>query len=388
MKRITIIGSGYVGISMATLLAQKNKVTAFDVDIERVNLINDKKSTVKDDLIETYLEKYSENIQATSDPDIAFKNPDLIIIATPTNYDEDKKHFDTSSIEVVIEQAVKRDYLGPILIKSTIPVGYTRKLNSMYKNNIMFSPEFLREGNALEDNLYPSRIIISSDCEDAKVITSLLNDATVNKDTSVLFMSPEEAESVKLFANSFLAMRVSYFNELDSYAMSNNLNTQNIIDGVSLDKRIGAYYNNPSFGYGGYCLPKDTKQLESNFGEVPQSLISSIVESNKLRKDFITKEIIKLKPKAVGIYRLSMKEGSDNYRHSAIIDIMHSLNSEGIEIFIYEPIIMTKHFNSILVISDLNDFKARCDLIICNRSSELLHDVKDKIFTRDVFNSD
>ncbi len=388
MKRITIIGSGYVGISMATLLAQKNKVTAFDVDIERVNLINDKKSTVKDDLIETYLEKYSENIQATSDPDIAFKNPDLIIIATPTNYDEDKKHFDTSSIEVVIEQAVKRDYLGPILIKSTIPVGYTRKLNSMYKNNIMFSPEFLREGNALEDNLYPSRIIISSDCEDAKVITSLLNDATVNKDTSVLFMSPEEAESVKLFANSFLAMRVSYFNELDSYAMSNNLNTKNIIDGVSLDKRIGAYYNNPSFGYGGYCLPKDTKQLESNFGEVPQSLISSIVESNKLRKDFITKEIIKLKPKAVGIYRLSMKEGSDNYRHSAIIDIMHSLNSEGIEIFIYEPIIMTKHFNSILVISDLNDFKARCDLIICNRSSELLHDVKDKIFTRDVFNSD
>lgn len=388
MKRITIVGTGYVGISMLALLSQNNKVLAFDIDNEKVDNINNNKSSINDKLIDSFIKKFSSNIKATSDPDKAFCDTDLIIIATPTDFDEEKKYFNTKSIEIVIDQAVKRNFVGPIVIKSTVPVGFTRRLNALYDNNILFSPEFLREGNSLQDNLHPSRIIISSECDDAKMVANLLQDATVNKNAPILFMNHEEAESVKLFANSYLAMRVSYFNELDTYAMTNNLNSKNIIDGICLDKRIGDFYNNPSFGYGGYCLPKDTKQLYEDFNEIPQSLIKSIVKSNEIRKNFITEEILKLNPKVVGVYRLSMKEGSDNFRHSAIIDIMNSLNSEGIEIFIYEPIITTKHFNSILVISDLNDFKARCDLIICNRSSELLHDVKDKIFTRDVFNTD
>ena len=388
MKRITIIGTGYVGISLVALLAQRNKIVAFDINKERIDLINNNESTVKDNDVQGYLKKYSENIKATCDLDHAFDNLDLLIIATPTDYDENKKYFDTSSVENVLEEALKRDYKGPIIIKSTIPVGFTSKMNSMYQNNIMFSPEFLREGNALEDNLYPSRIILSSDCEDAVMASSLLNDATINKNTPILFMSPEEAESVKLFANSFLAMRVSFFNELDSYAIFNNLNSKNIINGICLDNRIGNFYNNPSFGYGGYCLPKDTKQLHANFKKVPQSLISSIIESNTLRKDFITNEIVKLNPKIVGIYRLSMKEGSDNFRYSAILDVMNNLKSKGIEIFIYEPIVKSKNFNSIPVMTDLNNFKTSCDLIICNRLSESLKDVKDKIFTRDIFNTD
>lgn len=386
MKRITIVGTGYVGISMLALLSQNNKVLAFDIDNDRVDIINNNKSSINDKLIDSFIKKFSSNIKATSDPDEAFYDTELIIIATPTDFDEEKKYFNTKSIEIVIDQAIKRNFLGPIVIKSTVPVGFTRRLNALYDNNILFSPEFLREGNSLHDNLHPSRIIISSECDDAKMVANLLQDATVNKNAPILFMNHEEAESVKLFANSYLAMRVSYFNELDTYAMTNNLNSKNIIDGICLDKRIGDFYNNPSFGYGGYCLPKDTKQLCEDFNEIPQSLIKSIVKSNEIRKNFITEEILKLNPKVVGIYRLSMKEGSDNFRHSAIIDIMNDLKLNGIMIYIYEPMITALNFNSIQVLSDLDEFKAKCSLIICNRNSDSLLDVKEKVFSRDIFN--
>ncbi len=386
MKRITIVGTGYVGISMLALLSQNNKVLAFDIDNERVDIINNNKSSINDKLIDSFIKKFSNNIKATSDPDEAFYDTDLIIIATPTDFDEEKKYFNTKSIEIVIDQAVKRNFVGPIVIKSTVPVGFTRRINALYDNKILFSPEFLREGNSLQDNLHPSRIIISSECDDAKMVANLLQDATVNKNAPILFMNYEEAESVKLFANSYLAMRVSYFNELDTYAMTNNLNSKNIIDGICLDKRIGDFYNNPSFGYGGYCLPKDTKQLYEDFNEIPQSLIKSIVKSNEIRKNFITEEILKLNPKVVGVYRLSMKEGSDNFRHSAIIDIMNDLKLNGIMIYIYEPMITTSNFNSIPVLPDLDEFKAKCSLIICNRNSDSLLDVKEKVFSRDIFN--
>ena len=386
MKKITIVGAGYVGMSLCALLCQKNHVIAYDIVKEKVDLINNNKSTVKDKDIEDYLKKNSTNILATNDAAVAFRDPDYIIIATPTNYDEDSKFFDTTSIINVIQEAVAYGYKGPILIKSTVPIGFTKEINKDFENNIIFSPEFLREGKALKDNLYPSRIIIGSKCEDAQVLASLMKEASMIHDVPLLFMNSTDAEAVKLFANTYLAMRVSYFNELDSFAMTNGLDAESIINGVSLDPRIGDFYNNPSFGYGGYCLPKDTKQLLSSFKKVPQNLISSIVKSNVTRKKFIADEIIKLKPDVVGIFRLSMKHESDNYRFSSVLDIMKDLESRGVEILIFEPQLHQQDLDSFSMVDDIDDFKKKCDLIVCNRVSTCLFDVKEKIFSRDIFN--
>jgi UDPglucose 6-dehydrogenase len=387
MNKITIVGSGYVGMSLAALLCQNNQVIAFDINKERVNLINNNKSTIADNDIEDFLIQNTDNISATCDASVAFKEPDYVFIATPTNYDEHLKFFDTSSVEKVIKQSVENGYKGPVIIKSTVPIGFTKKINQYFENNIIFSPEFLREGSALKDNLYPSRIIIGSECGDAHLIAKLLTEASAVSEVSVLFMKSSEAEAVKLFANTYLAMRVSFFNEIDSFALVNNLDCESIINGVSLDHRVGNFYNNPSFGYGGYCLPKDTKQLLSNFEDVPQNLISSIVESNKTRKIFIADEIIKLKPKVVGVYKLSMKHGSDNYRFSSVLDVINNLSSRGVEVLIYEPAISNDNLDAIPLLNDLSEFKARCDVIICNRVSSSLDDVKDKIFSRDIFNA-
>lgn len=386
MKKITIVGAGYVGMSLCALLCQKNHVIAYDIVKEKVDLINNNKSTVKDKDIEDYLKKNSTNILATNDAAVAFRDPDYIIIATPTNYDEDSKFFDTTSIINVIQEAVTYGYKGPILIKSTVPIGFTKEINKDFENNIIFSPEFLREGKALKDNLYPSRIIIGSKCEDAQVLANLMKEASMIHDVPLLFMNSTDAEAVKLFANAYLAMRVSYFNELDSFAMINGLDAESIINGVSLDPRIGDFYNNPSFGYGGYCLPKDTKQLLSSFKKVPQNLISSIVKSNVTRKKFIADEIIKLKPDVVGIFRLSMKHESDNYRFSSVLDIMKDLESRGVQILIFEPQLHQQDLDSFSMVDDIDDFKKRCDLIVCNRVSTCLVDVKEKIFSRDIFN--
>lgn len=387
INKITIFGAGYVGMSLAALLSQSNKVNVCDINSTRVKLINNLKSTIDDKKIDSFLKEYSDNIFATTDLNIAIKNTDLILIATSTNYNEDSNYFDTSSVEHIIKNVVDASYSGPIVIKSTVPIGFTKKINSLYKNNVIFSPEFLREGSALEDNLKPSRIIMGSKCDDALEIAKLFNQATTSKKTPVLYMSSKEAEAVKLFSNTYLAMRVAYFNELDSYALKHDLDTKNIIDGVSLDKRIGNFYNNPSFGFGGYCLPKDSKQLLANFVNTPQSIISSVIKSNDLRKNFIANEIIKLKPKTVGIFKLSMKEGSDNYRFSAVLDIIDFLTKKNINVIIYEPLIKDFENKSVKIIQDLNDFKNKSDLIICNRLSKLLKDVETKIFSRDIFNT-
>jgi UDPglucose 6-dehydrogenase len=384
--KITVVGAGYVGMSMAVLLAQHNDVLILDIDPVRVKNINNKISTIADEEIEVFLRDKKLTLQATLDNKIAYKNADFIIIATPTNYDESNNYFDTSSVDKVIKEALNLNHEAVIVIKSTIPVGHTDFLRNKHKtDHILFSPEFLREGQALKDNLYPSRIIISSNHDQGKRFANLLADASMKDHVEILFMPSTEAEAVKLFANTYLAMRVSFFNELDSFALAHNLDTSSIINGVCLDDRIGQGYHNPSFGYGGYCLPKDTKQLLANYNHVPQTLIQAVVSSNSVRKDFIADSIAGYKPKIVGIYRLIMKTGSDNFRASAIQGVIVRIKSKGIKVIIYEPSLIEDQFMNSKVMISIDEFKNKADIIISNRYSEELDDVIDKVFTRDIF---
>jgi UDPglucose 6-dehydrogenase len=388
-KKITVVGSGYVGMSLSVLLAQENNVCVLDIDEDRVNKINRKESTVKDADIDNFFENKSLNIIATLDTNLAYSDSDFVVIATPTDYDPINNRFDTSSVDNVISEAHKKNPNALKIIKSTIPVGHTKRLQvNNNTNRIIFSPEFLREGNALKDNLYPSRIIIGSELEESKVFASLLVNAAIKKNVKVLHMQSSEAEATKLFTNTYLAMRVSFFNELDTYSHHNMLNTKNIIDGVCLDERIGDGYNNPSFGYGGYCLPKDTKQLLSNFKDIPQELIEAIVKSNTTRKDYLANTIKKLNPSVVGFYRLIMKKGSDNYRSSSIQGIIHRMKNLGAEVIIYEPTLENNTYLESNVINDLDKFKKLSDVIVANRINAELHDVDFKCFSRDVYNTD
>jgi len=385
MSKITVVGTGYVGLSNAMLFSAKHQVTALDIDIYRVSLLKEKKSPIQDELIEQYLQK-NINFNVTLDQQIAYAEAEYIIVATPTNYDEATNYFDTSSIEQVLYDLNQRKSNAVIIIKSTIPVGFTAKMQDLYPSlKIVFSPEFLREGKALFDNLYPSRIVVGDKSDIGQKIGTLFKNACLKDDVDVLLMDATEAEAVKLFSNTYLAMRVAYFNELDSYCSVRGLNTKDIIQAVGLDPRIGAHYNNPSFGYGGYCLPKDTKQLLANYQDVPQSLISAIIQSNATRKDFIAEQVLAKQPKRVGIYRLVMKAGSDNFRQSAIQGIMKRLKAKGIDIVIYEPVLQDKTFFNSLVIDDLNEFKKISDVIVANRVVADLEDVIEKVFTRDLF---
>lgn len=393
--KIAIAGTGYVGLSLATLLSEKHEVVALDIVPEKVDMINNRISSIQDKYIEEFMfqAKRGErvmNLTATLDYEAAFRDAKFVIISTPTNYDDERNFFDTSSVEDIIQKVIDmNDDDITIVIKSTIPVGFTEKMRKKYNiNNIFFSPEFLREGNALYDNLHPSRIIVGDTTEKAKVFANLLKDASEDEGTEVLLMQNTEAEAVKLFANTFLALRVAYFNELDTYARVKNLNTKNIICGVCLDPRIGAHYNNPSFGYGGYCLPKDTKQLLSNYRDVPQNLIESIIRANKTRKQFIAKEIIRLNPEVIGVYRLTMKHGSDNFRSSAIQDIINIFKEYNKTVVIYEPTLKEQEFNGCRVMNDLNEFKNMSSVIIANRFNPELSDVSDKVYTRDLFMCD
>lgn len=387
--KITVAGTGYVGLSISVLLAQNNNVTALDLIQEKVDLINQKKSPIQDKEISEFLSCKNLNLKATTNKDEAYNNPDFIIIATPTDYDSEKNFFNTSSVESVISLAEQKCPSSTIIIKSTIPVGFTEQMKKEHPSlEIIFSPEFLREGKALYDNLYPSRIIVGSSSEKAKIFADLLKNSALKKDIPVLFMNSTEAEAVKLFANTYLALRVAYFNELDTYAELKKLNTKSIIDGVCLDPRIGSHYNNPSFGYGGYCLPKDTKQLRANYQNVPSNLIGAIVESNDTRKNHIASMIISKKPETVGIYRLTMKSNSDNFRASAIQDIMKKIRAEGIKVVIYEPTIFSSEYEKYPVINDLKKFKDECDIIVANRLNEELQDIKQKIYTRDLYSRD
>lgn len=387
--KITVVGSGYVGMSLAVLLAQKNNVVVLDIDSERVKKINSNQSTVADEEIESFLQDKTLELTATLDKNIAYKDANFIIVATPTNYDPQANSFDTSAVDGVVSDAIKLNQDALIVIKSTVPVGHTKSLQETHKSNrIIFSPEFLREGQALKDNLNPSRIIVGSQLESGKVFANLLVESAEKTNIKTIFIPSTEAEAVKLFANTFLAMRVSFFNELDSYALAHNLNTKNIIDGVCLDERIGQGYNNPSFGYGGYCLPKDTKQLLATYDQVPQKLIQAIVSSNSTRKDYIADSIIKLNPKTVGIYRLVMKQGSDNFRASAIQGIINRLKAKDIKVLIYEPTYNETEFFGSKVINSFDKFKESVDLVISNRLSPDLDSISHKVMTRDVYGND
>ena len=387
---ITIIGSGYVGMSLSVLLGKgNNHVKILDIDKDKVKKINDGLSTVKDELIEKHLAKDKLSISATLDPREALTDADYFIVATPTNYDEKTNKFDTESVKSTIEKIVKFSKKGTIIIKSTIPIGYTEHLKEEFKTDrIIFSPEFLREGNALYDNLYPSRIIIGDNTQTAVSFAEMLKNQSLKKSTKIIYMSSREAEAVKLFSNTYLAMRVAFFNELDSFAMENKLETLNLISGISEDPRIGNFYNNPSFGYGGYCLPKDTRQLLANYKNIPQNIIQAIVDSNSTRKDYIVKEILKYKPKMIGIYQLAMKSGSDNFRSSSILSIIERIKKYNIPMIIYEDQISDKSFSGVNIEKDLHIFKNSCDLIITNRITDDLSDVIDKVFTRDLFGYD
>jgi UDPglucose 6-dehydrogenase len=384
--KITVVGSGYVGMSLAVMLAQHNDAVVLDVDPGRVDKVNNNQSTLADAEIEAFLADKELSLTATLDKQIAYEGASFIVVATPTNYDPHTSRFDTSSVDSVVCDALELNTGALVVIRSTIPVGHTKSLQQKHNTDrVIFSPEFLREGKALKDNLYPSRIIVGSQLEAGKQFANLLRQGAEKENIETLFIRSTEAEAVKLFANSYLAMRVSFFNELDSYTMAHDLDTKSIINGICLDKRIGEGYNNPSFGYGGYCLPKDTKQLLANYDQVPQTLIQAIVSSNSTRKDFIAEEILKLKPKTVGLYRLIMKESSDNFRSSAIQGIMKRIKAKGIEVVVYEPELKENEFFGSTVIQDLNDFKNTCDIIIANRKADCLRDVSSKCFSRDLF---